>query len=82
MQTRGGWCFLNRPAEYYGLKQMEHEMHDSGDENADLSAESVVTTKCSVASLRMKHVELDWRRRELVNANAVLSFISYLLSNE
>jgi hypothetical protein len=28
--------FSEEPAEYYDLKQIEHELHDSGDENADL----------------------------------------------
>jgi hypothetical protein len=74
--------FSEEPAEYYRLKLMEHELHDSDDENADLSAEKVVTTKFSVAPLLMKHVEADWRRSELVDANAVVSFISDLLSNE
>jgi hypothetical protein len=68
--------------QYYGLKQIEHELHDSGDENVDLIAENVVTTKLSVAPLLMKHVEVDWTQRELVDANAVVSFISELLSNE
>jgi hypothetical protein len=70
------------PAENYVLKQMEHELHDYGDENAELSGESVVSTNFSVAPLLMKHVEVYWRRRELVDANAVVSFISDLLSNE
>jgi hypothetical protein len=70
------------PAEYYGLKQIEHELQDCGGENADLPAENVVNTKFSVAALLMKHVEVDWSRRELVDANAVVTFISDLLSNE
>jgi hypothetical protein len=52
------------PAEYYGLKQMEHEPQDCGDENADLPAENVVNTKFSVAPLLTKHVEVDCSRRE------------------
>jgi hypothetical protein len=59
---------------------MEHALHDSGDESADLSAGTVLTTKFSVAPLPMKHVEVDRRRRGLVDANAVVSFISDLLS--
>jgi hypothetical protein len=50
----GTTLYSEEPAEYYVLKQMEHELHDSGDENADLSAENVVTTKFGVAPLLMK----------------------------
>jgi hypothetical protein len=74
--------FSEEPAEFYGLKQMEHELHDCGDENADLPSKNVVKTKFSVATLLMKHVEVDWRRRELVDVNAVVSLISDLRSNE
>jgi hypothetical protein len=78
----GRLLLFEEPAECYGLKQMDHELHDCGDENADLPAEHVVGTKFSVAPLLMKHVEVDWRRRELVYANAVVSLISDLRSNE
>jgi hypothetical protein len=74
--------FSEEPAEYDGLKQMDHELHDCGDENADLPAENVVKTKFSVATLLMKHVEVDWRRRQLVDVNVVVSLISDLRSNE
>jgi hypothetical protein len=73
---------LPRIHEYYCLKQMEHELQVCGDENAYLPAENVVNTKFSVAPLLMKHVEVDWSRRELVDANAVGTFISDLLSNK
>jgi hypothetical protein len=78
----GRLLFSEESAEYYGMKQMEHELHHSGDEYADLSAENVVSTKLSVAPLRMKRVEVDRRRGELVDAKAVVSFIPDLLSNE
>jgi hypothetical protein len=75
----GRLFFSEKPAGFYSLKQMEHELQDCGDENADLPAESVVNTKFSVAPLLMKHVEVHWSRRELVYANAVVTFISDLL---
>jgi hypothetical protein len=50
--------FSEEPAEYYGLKQMEHDLHDRGHENVDLPAENVVQTKFSVEP--MKQVEVDW----------------------
>jgi hypothetical protein len=78
----GGWLFSEEPAEYYGLKQMEYELHDCGDESADLPSENVDKTKFSVATLLMKHAEVDWRRRELVDGNAVVTLISDLRSNE
>jgi hypothetical protein len=53
--------FSEEPAGYYGLTQMEHELHDCGDENADLPGENVVKTNFSV-TLLMKHVEVDWRK--------------------
>jgi hypothetical protein len=59
-----------------------YDVHDCGDENADLPAENVVKTTFSEATLLMKHVEMDWRRRQLVDVNAVLSLISDLRSNE
>jgi hypothetical protein len=78
----GRLLFSEEHAEYYGLKLMEHELQDCDDENADLPAENLVNTKFSVAPLLMKHVEVDWSRRELVDANALVIFISDLLSNE
>jgi hypothetical protein len=78
----GRLLFSEEPAHYYDLQQMEHELHDCGDENADLPAENVVKTKFTVATLLMKHVEVDWRRKQLVDVNAVLSLISDLRSNE
>jgi cytochrome b len=80
----GRSLFSEEPSEfkYDGLEQMEHEQHDCGDENADLQAENVVKTKFSVATLLMKHVEVDWRRRQLVDVNGVVSLISHLRSNE
>jgi hypothetical protein len=51
----GRLSLSEEPAEYYSLKQMEQELHDSSDENTDLSAENVVTTKFSAAPLLMKH---------------------------
>jgi hypothetical protein len=74
--------FSEEPAEYYGLKQVEHELHDCGDKNADLPVENVIKTEFNLAPLLMKHVEVDWRRRELVDVNAVVSLISDLRSNE
>jgi hypothetical protein len=35
----GRLLFSEEPVEYYGLKQMERELQDCGDENADLPAE-------------------------------------------
>jgi hypothetical protein len=70
------------PAEYNGLNQMEHELHDCADENADVPAENVVQNKFCVAPLLMTHVEVDWRRRELVDVNAMVSLISDLRLNE
>jgi hypothetical protein len=32
--------------------------------------------------VEVDYVEVDWSRRELVDANAVVTFISDLLSNE
>jgi hypothetical protein len=61
---------------------MEHELHDCGDEIADLPAENVVKTNFSVATLLMKHVDVDWRRRQFLDVNAVVSLISDLRSNE
>jgi hypothetical protein len=55
---------------------MEHEVYDCGDENADLPADNVVKTKFSVAPLLMKHVQVYWRRKELVDVNDVLRLIS------
>jgi hypothetical protein len=77
----GRLLFSEEPAEYYGLKQMEHDLCDCGDENADLPADNVVKTKFSVAPLLMKHVQVGWRRKELVDVNDVLRLISDLRSN-
>jgi hypothetical protein len=74
--------FSEEPADYYGLNQMEHELHDCGEENADMPAKNVVQTKFCVAPIIMKHVEVDWRRRKLVDVNAMVSLTSDLLSNE
>jgi hypothetical protein len=76
------WKFAEEPAEYYGLKQIEHELQDCGDENADLPAQNVVMSKHSLAPLLMKHVQVDWNKRELIDVHAVVSCISNLLSNE
>jgi hypothetical protein len=78
----GRLLLTEEPAEYDGLKQMGHELHDCGDENADLPAENVAKIKFSVATFLMKHVEMDGRRRQLVDVNAVVSLISDLRSNE
>jgi hypothetical protein len=78
----GRLLFSEEPAEYYGLKQMEHELQDCGDDNADLPSENLLKSKFSVAPLLLKHVEVDWRKRELVDAKTVVSFISDLLSKE
>jgi hypothetical protein len=71
----GRLLLTEEPAEYDGL-------HACGDENADLPAENVVKTKFSVAAHLMKHVEMDGRRRQLMDVNAVVSLISDLRSNE
>jgi hypothetical protein len=58
---------------------MEYELHDCGDESAYLPAENVVKSKFTEAPLLMKHVEVDWRRRELMDVRAVVSSISTVL---
>jgi hypothetical protein len=61
---------------------MEHKLHDCGDENAKLPAENDVKSKFSLAPVIIRHVEVDWRRREWVDVSAVASFISDLRPNE
>jgi hypothetical protein len=56
----GRLLFSEEPAEYYGLKQMEHDLQDCDDDNADLPSEIVVKSKFSVEPLLLKHVEVEW----------------------
>jgi hypothetical protein len=57
-------------------------MHERGGENSDLPAEKFVQNKCIAEPMRMKHVEVDWRRRELMDVHALVNCISRLLGNE
>jgi hypothetical protein len=74
----GRLLFSEEPAEYYGLKQIVHELHDCDDEDADLPAENTLKSKYNLAPLLMKHVQVDWKRWELVDVQAVVKCISQL----